>query len=99
MTEIVLPPIDEVEHMLSQLWADALARSKVGSDEDLLELGAGSLALMSVVARAQDILERDIPPEVILKTMFQQPTVRAFAYAIHSSLAASSGTPPLSDGA
>lgn len=77
---------EELETLLLRLWADALAMPEIRADEDLVSRGAGSLALMSVVARVQEILERDIPPEVVLQTMFREPTVHAFTQAIYASV-------------
>jgi acyl carrier protein len=81
----------EIETLLSSLWADALSRDSVPPEANLFDLGAGSLSLMSVIARAQEVLEADVPPEVVLKPIFEEPNVRALAAAIHTWLSAPLG--------
>jgi hypothetical protein len=62
----------------------------VRTGENLFDRGANSLSLMSVFAKVQEILEVDIPPELVLNSMFDNPTVSAQATTIHDWLSSAS---------
>lgn len=48
------PPQNDAERVLTGIWADVLGLSRVGVDDDFLDLGGDSILAMQIVARARD---------------------------------------------
>jgi len=67
-----LPP-EEVEKLLTALWAKLLQRDSIGRDDNIFEAGARSLQVMLAVTRIQEALGQDISPLVF----FEAPTIAA----------------------
>lgn len=63
--EFVAPRTDQ-ERTLSAIWAEVLHLERVGIEDNLFELGADSLHIFQIVARAGKVGMR-IPPALILK--------------------------------
>jgi amino acid adenylation domain-containing protein len=68
-------PRTDLEHLVADLWRQALGTHRVGLDENFFDLGAHSLLLAKVHAQLCDRLGRAIP----IVAFFHHPTVRALA--------------------
>jgi acyl carrier protein len=66
------------------VWEEVLDRGGVGVDEDFFALGGHSLAAASVVARLNDSLGIDLPPDAV----FEAPTVAELAAVVAAARAA-----------
>ena len=80
-------PTPEEQAVLA-VWEEVLEREGMGVDEDFFALGGHSLAAASVVARLNEAMGLDLPPD----TVFQAPTVAELA-AVVSAARADAGTP------
>ena len=76
-TEVV-PPQNETEETLVNIWAEVLGLEELGIDDDFFELGGHSLLGMQVVSRVRQTLSS----ELALRDIFISPTIRALALQI-----------------
>lgn len=60
--------------------------TKVSIDEDFFELGGHSLSAIQVISRVYD----EFGIEVSLRTLFDSPTIRAFATSVELAIDAAS---------
>jgi len=67
---------------VSQIFADVLDRSAIGSGENFFHLGGHSLSAMRVIARIGKSYEVDLPPDALA----WWPTARELADAVESKL-------------
>jgi len=74
------------ERAVLSVWEEVLDRAGVGVDEDFFALGGHSLAAASVVARLNDSLGIDLPPDAV----FEAPTVAELAAVVAAARAAAS---------
>jgi len=65
-------PRDDEEQKMSEIWAEVLRLKKVGIDDNLFELGADSLHVFQIVARANKAGMKVTP-----KLVLQRRTIRA----------------------
>jgi hypothetical protein len=79
----VVPPADDREKLVADIWAEELGRA-VGRDDHFFEIGGHSLLAVKVFRRLTDAVS--VP--LALTDIFRFPTVRAFA----AHLAAADGT-------
>ena len=70
-----VPPIDELERQLVEIWEDLLGRSPIGVCDDFFDLGGHSLLAVSLVTRVEERLGLRLP----LTRLFAQPTIRDLA--------------------
>jgi hypothetical protein len=73
-----VPPRDDVESTIAEVWAKVLGQSAVGVKHNFFWLGGHSLLVTRVVYELREVLGVDIP----LAVMFQRPTVEALAVEI-----------------
>jgi amino acid adenylation domain-containing protein len=81
-TAHVAPPASEgsaqatdVEQKITGLWRQILARDRVGLDENFFDIGGDSLALVSIHAELQKVLQIDI----LVMDLFEFTTIRTLA--------------------
>jgi acyl-CoA synthetase (AMP-forming)/AMP-acid ligase II/acyl carrier protein len=65
------------EGVVRSIWAEVLQREDVGVDDDFFAIGGHSLAAAQIVARVNDALGVDLPPDAV----FEAPTVAELAAA------------------
>jgi amino acid adenylation domain-containing protein len=88
------PPSTELERSLVELWAQLLKIDRVGVSDNFFALGGHSLLAIQLISRLRDTLDVEVP----LRTIFESPTVSAFAQAIARSPETelrSAGLPPI----
>jgi amino acid adenylation domain-containing protein len=83
-----LPPRTPAEQLIAAVWAEVLGVPEVGADDNFFHLGGDSLTAVRVVGRVFDVFG-----EVSPYTIFDAPTVVAFAAAVAD--AAVGERPPL----
>ncbi len=74
---VIVPPADEVERKLLEIWAELLSveKDQIGVEDNFFDLGGSSLQLIIIKNKMKKIFENDIP---IVK-MFFHPTIRSLA--------------------
>ncbi len=87
LPEFVAPRTPE-EQILAGVWAKALKLERVGIDDDYFALGGDSIRSIQVVA-----LSRERGLLFALHQLFQNPTVRRLAEALHSQQVGSAESP------
>ena len=73
-----LPPTNDVEAAVCQIWQDVLGLPQVGIQDNFFDLGGHSLKATQVISRVTKDLQITIP----LRELFNFPTVAAFAAQI-----------------
>ena len=73
-------PTGPLEHLLAEIWCDVLAIDHVGTRDSFFALGGHSLLATRVISRLEDLLAIEIP----LRTIFEGPTIVAFAVELAS---------------
>jgi len=71
----VIPAADETEARISEIWAQALGRSKISVTGNFFDLGGHSLLVVQVQRRMKEKLGCDVS----ITDLFRFPTVRAIA--------------------
>jgi amino acid adenylation domain-containing protein len=86
-------PRTPIEELLVKIWSEVLSRRQVGLSENFFELGGHSLLATQLLARVRTILGVEIP----LRTIFEAPTVTAFAQRVEQTFHTDAGraVPPL----
>jgi acyl carrier protein len=75
---IPVPPRNEIEQRLAELWAGVLKRDQVGVHDDFFALGGHSLLATRLIARIRDAFGLEVP----LIALFESPTVAGLAAAV-----------------
>ncbi|MFZ1007691.1 MAG: amino acid adenylation domain-containing protein, partial [Candidatus Sulfotelmatobacter sp.] len=88
--ECYVAPRTPVEEILCGIWQEVLAVERVGVKENFFHLGGHSLLATQVMARVRFSFGIDLP----LRTMFERPTVDAFAAHVEQSLGAGTHAAP-----
>ncbi|MFJ3976405.1 amino acid adenylation domain-containing protein [Streptomyces sp. NPDC090021] len=71
------PPRTPAEQLIAAVWSDVLGVPEVGADDNFFHLGGDSLTAVRVVGRVFDVFGMISP-----YTIFDAPTLRAFAAAV-----------------
>ena len=66
-----VPPRNELEETLVEIWAEVLKIEKIGVLDNFFELGGHSLLAAKVIARVRKYLGVEVP----LRDLFEEPTV------------------------
>ncbi|CAI8969681.1 non-ribosomal peptide synthase/polyketide synthase [Pseudomonas chlororaphis] len=82
-------PQTRLQRQLAAIWEDVLQSAPVGLGEHFFERGGHSLMATQVISRVRHELHLEVP----LRTLFEQPTLGAFAAACAEVQGA--GTPPM----
>ncbi|MET9696734.1 amino acid adenylation domain-containing protein [Streptomyces sp. NPDC006529] len=69
-----IAPRDETERVVAGIWAEVLGVDRIGIDDGFFDLGGHSLLATMAVSRIAERLGR----EVELRTLFENPSIRAF---------------------
>ncbi|MGY1934118.1 AMP-binding protein [Nocardia gipuzkoensis] len=80
-----VPPADEIEERIAQLWQEMLGVPKVGRDQNFYTLGGDSLLLSQMVGKLRDRVPEvaDIEWQELLRDVLRNPTVAALAARRH----------------
>ena len=70
-----LPPRNQEEHGLAEIWKEVLLLKQVGIDDNFFDLGGDSLSATRAFARAN----RAFGMELTLREMLERPTIRSLA--------------------
>ena len=70
-----IPPDNELEQLLSQIWVDVLKLEQIGIHDNFFDLGGHSLLATQVVSRIRSQLNVELP----LAELFDYPTVKELA--------------------
>lgn len=90
-----LPPADEIEERIAQLWQEMLGVPKVGRDQNFYTLGGDSLLLSQMVGKLRDRVPEvaDIEWQELLRDVLRNPTVAALAARRHRRQAPAAPAP------
>jgi amino acid adenylation domain-containing protein len=93
LNELVIAPRTEIEELIANVWRDVLKLDNINVHDNFFEVGGHSLLAVQIVARLSEALNR----EVLLKTLFDAPTISRLAKALENILAGSAGErlPPI----
>jgi acyl carrier protein len=75
-------PRDETEHLIAQIWQDALVIDEVGIHDHFAELGGLSLLAIRIVTEFRRAFQIDLP----VRALFVSPTVAALSRHIQEQL-------------
>jgi len=79
----MIPPMSgQILDRLLELWRDTLADETVGADDDVLQLGATSLQMMTVVGQIAEEFDLDVPVEVLFDAVTIADQWRALESAV-----------------
>ncbi|WP_245650502.1 non-ribosomal peptide synthetase [Nocardia harenae] len=80
-----VPPADEIEERIAELWQEMLGVPKVGRDQNFYTLGGDSLLLSQMVGKLRDRVPEvaDIEWQELLRDVLRNPTVAALAARRH----------------
>jgi thioesterase domain-containing protein/acyl carrier protein len=84
-----LPPRDNLEFQLTELWGDILEVKNVGVKDDFFSLGGHSLMAVRLMARIREQYCQALP----LSALFQYPTVERLASILRGQVAPSPYSP------
>lgn len=88
-------PGNDVEKMLARFWEDLLGVAPVGTQDDFFELGGHSLIAVRLFTKIKKSLNVDFS----LATLFEAPTIAAFAELIAETVTLQEGdAPPIKGG-
>lgn len=74
LSEAYVPPEDDLEKTLSELWCAILKVPRVGVNDRFFDIGGTSLLGVQLIERIRETHGRDIP----MTSLFQYPTIRTF---------------------
>lgn len=73
-----VPPRSPLEERLAALWAEVLARPRVGRDDSFFDLGGSSLLATRLLAR----VDEQFGARLAVHDLYEGPTVAAMAEAV-----------------
>lgn len=73
-----VPPANDMEEKLAQIWGDILDIKEVGVNSSFFEIGGHSLKALRIISR----IYRELKVEVTLKELFENTTIRKLAQLI-----------------
>ena len=79
-------PNDDIEKQISEIWANALNLNRVGISDDFFEIGGTSLQAAIVIAEIYSVWG----VKLLIKQLFETPTVRGISELLKGSLDAGS---------
>ena len=80
--ETFVPPQNEIERAIANVWQELLRLEKVGIHDNFFDLGGHSILMVQVHSKLRQVLNR----ELSMVEMFQYPTISALAkHLSHSS--------------
>jgi len=87
------PPATPTQDLVAGIWSEILGMTRIGRRDQFFELGGHSLLATQVISRVRATFRAELP----LRTLFDHPTVEAFAAAIDQAAAQGIGeeVPPL----
>ncbi len=68
LTEELVAPRTETEHVVAGIWAEVLGIEQVGVHDNFFDLGGHSLLATRVVSRVRDVFGLDIPIRALFET-------------------------------
>lgn len=77
----IVPPRNQVEAQLVEIWQQVLGMQPIGVTDNFFELGGQSLLVIQVVSRIRDRYQVDLP----MRSLFDSPTIAQLAQKIESS--------------
>ena len=91
-TEFVAPRT-AIEQLIASIWSEVLEKDRIGLQDDFFVSGGHSLLAAQVLARLRSVLGCEMP----LRSLFEHPTLAAFAAAVAARHREDTGTvtPPL----
>jgi amino acid adenylation domain-containing protein len=90
--QALVPPRDDIEQRLTQLWEEALKVKPIGVRDNFFELGGHSI--MAVYLMAQ--VERHFGKAMPLASLFRNPTIEQFGELLRTDTCAASWSPLVS---
>ncbi|MFZ5515905.1 MAG: amino acid adenylation domain-containing protein [Candidatus Zhuqueibacterota bacterium] len=93
LESVFVAPRTPAEELIADIWSQVLHVRKVGAFDSFFELGGHSLLATQVVSRVRDVFQVELP----LRSLFESPTVAAFAQHIEQAKMAEKGiqAPPI----
>ena len=71
----LVPPRNEAESKLADIWRELLAVEQVGIGQNFFELGGHSLLVLQMIDRIRRIFELELP----VRSVFDEPTIEGLA--------------------
>ena len=87
----LVPPADETEGRLLEIWQSVFGRPEISVTDHFLELGGHSLLAAQLAARLREIFRRAVP----LHLVFEAPTIRELARRLPDFPAGGAATAPI----
>ncbi len=79
----LVPPRNEAESRLAEIWRELLAVDQVGIDQNFFELGGHSLLVLQMIARIGRIFQVELP----VRSVFEEPTIEGLAVELEKAQA------------
>jgi acyl carrier protein len=73
-------PKSNNEKIIAQTWKDVLNRDRVGINDNFFDLGGNSFNMIQIIGKLREVFDMNIS----MVSMFEYPTIRAFARYVSS---------------
>lgn len=77
-------PANDIEIAIAEIWQALLGIERVGTHDNLFELGGDSLLVIQIISRIREVLQVEVP----LRAIYETPTIADLAVGINISLQA-----------